>query len=944
MLKKLFFYAAATLLTLTAVSAETVLTPIVSEHIKVDGKLDEAAWKKAKFVNSFLLMNTSKPATRRTEVAVINNGVDMVFGFKCYIPENEIKNASLFQECVEVMIDPQGDSASYYHFALGHNGALFDRSCDQGGFVQDVSYDSGFRGKVRHGKEFWTAEIAIPFRALDLSTANKDYWRVNCARESSEISAIGKNGILNVKGVFVKMTPPEMDMAAYALKVGEPVINASIQKGKLAASYQITIKDAGNKARTVLPEVMWKAPDGKYFTRALLKQQVAANGSLNIKFPTQMLEKSGKYEITFSLRDNDNFRLLTEKKTVKTLEFTPISIDLIDPHYRQAIFVTQKLDKVRFKVSASDLKKGMSIRGAIRKAGEKTALVSAEKAAAKSVNFEFDTAKLPFGRLEVVGELVDKSGKVTATTVTPIRKLEYRKGEVWRGKDRNWYIDGKKVFLLLSWNVKDFYFPEFLAVMTNTGKYPHTKTMTPLGFGLVAHGFGLGTVLAKQGITPAAEKFFRDRVAKYMQPENVFAHYWVDEPDGSLSRESAAKVAAIAADVDPWHPVVISTGTKGVIAYPDCGEINGFHCYPHVSQTAEMSNFKKIVICMDIAAEYFKDKVDAQSIAYLHQGFNYGEHGSRRSRVPRYVEFRSQNLLALILGAQGLLHYNVFQGDYPEIMVGMPLLVKEQKIVGEEAIIHTPLKPKSPTKSLRLRAFKNPESGAVWLLACNVEYESAEYEFELPEFGSSKLQILSENRTIQAENGKIKDKFTPFEVHVYTTDMRDFKLKTIDEIKAIIEAEYKKREKPGNILFQRMEEEKMEIIPSSNARRRPRDPLANQLWHVTDGVITTTSPRGGCPWLDKTPNKCPDWIELNLKKSATIGRVVVYPEKQSLRDFEVQLKSGNGDWKTVGKAVNSKQDMYEFKFAPQSADALRIYVTKNNGKNTIIAEIEAYAK
>ena len=945
MWKKTLYSVGAMLLAIAAVSAETVLTPVVSEHIKVDGKLDEAAWKKAKFVDSFLLMNTNKPARRRTEVAVINNGVDIVFGFKCHIPENEINNSSLFQECVEVMIDPQGDSASYYHFALGHNGKLFDRSCDQGGFVQDVSYDSGFRGKVQHGKEFWTAEIAVPFRALDLRTANKDFWTVNCARESSEISAIGKNGVLNVKGVFVKMAPPQLDTAFYAWEVGEPKINASIKKGKLAADYQITIKEAGGKARSVVPEVMWKAPDGKCFTRTLFKQQVAANGTLNIKFPTQMLEKSGKYQVTFSLRDAENYRLLSEKKVTENLEFTPISIDLIDPHYRQAIFVTQKLDKVRFKVSASDLKKGMSIRGSIRKAGEKTALVSAKKAAAKSVNFEFDAAKLPFGRLEVVGELVDKSGKVTAATVAPIRKLEYRKGEVWRGKDRNWYIDGKKVFLLLSWNTKDFYFPEFLAVMTNTGKYPNVRSMTPLGFGLVAPGFGLRNVLAKQGITPAAEAFFRKRVARYMQPENVFAHYWVDEPDCSgLSRESAAKVAAIAADVDPWHPVVISTGTKGVIAYPDCGEINGFHCYPHPSQTTEMSNFKKIVICMDIAAEYFKDKVDAQSIAYLHQGFNYGEHGSRRSRVPSYEEYRSQNLLALILGAQGLLHYNVFQGDYPEIMVGMPLLVKEQKIVGEEAVIHTPLKPKSPTKSLRLRAFKNPESGAVWLLACNVEYESAEYEFELPEFADSKLQILSENRTIKARNGKIKDKFRPFEVHVYTTDMRDFKLKTVDEIKAIIEKEYKKREKPGNILFQRMEEEKLEIIPSSNAKRRPRDPIANQLWHVTDGVITTTSPRGGCPWQDNTPGKCPDWIELNLKKSATIGRVVVYPEKQSLRDFEVQLKSGNGDWQTVGKAVNSKQDMYEFKFAPQEADAIRIYVTKNNGKNTIIAEIEAYAK
>ena len=58
----------------------------------------------------------------------------------------------------------------------------------------------------------------------------------------------------------------------------------------------------------------------------------------------------------------------------------------------------------------------------------------------------------------------------------------------------------------------------------------------------------------------------------------------------------------------------------------------------------------------------------------------------------------------------------------------------------------------------------------------------------------------------------------------------------------------------------------------------------------------------------------------------------------------MQIKKGSADWKTVGKAENSKQDMYEFKFAPETVDAIRIYVTKNNGKNTIIAEIEAYAR
>ena len=245
---------------------------------------------------------------------------------------------------------PLGDSASYFHFALGHNGALFDRACDQGGFVEDRTYESNFIGKVQKGKDFWTAEIAVPLRALELRNASKEYWTVNCARETSEITAIGKDGVLNVKGAFVKMAPPKTDFSAYAWEVGAPEINASIQKGKLAASYQITLKNSDAKSVKIVPVLNWSAPDGKQIVRKLLRLQPNANGELAIKFPAQMLEKSGKYSVTLNVRDADSYRLLVDKTVTKNLDFVPISIDLIDPHYRQAIFVTQKLDKVRFSV------------------------------------------------------------------------------------------------------------------------------------------------------------------------------------------------------------------------------------------------------------------------------------------------------------------------------------------------------------------------------------------------------------------------------------------------------------------------------------------------------------------------------------------------------------------------------------------------------------------
>ena len=144
-------------------------------------------------------------------------------------------------------------------------------------------------------------------------------------------------------------------------------------------------------------------------------------------------------------------------------------------------------------------------------------------------------------------------------------------------------------------------------------------------------------------------------------------------------------------------------------------------------------------------------------------------------------------------------------------------------------------------------------------------------------------------------------------------------------------------------MWQRIEGEKLEVNASSNANRDERDPFNNQLWHVTDGVIQASSPRGGCEWRDNTPKQVPDWISLDFRKSTNVGRVVVYPAANSLADFEVQLKKGS-DWKTVGQVKDFKGEKQEFVFESQSADAVRIFVTRNYGKNSIIAEIEVYEK
>lgn len=918
----------------------------------IDGSLDEPCWKETSFHSGFKIMESDNPAAKPTEFGVVYTPNALIFGFraKCgaeglkALPANDPK--TLFAECVEIMLDPTGKGETYYHFAVGANGALFDEKREQNGYVGDASYESGFTAAVRRGRDSWSAEISIPFRALELGPDTAPVWTFNAARESGELSSIAEKGRFNVGGAFTRLAAPQLPLDDFYWQAATPVTDLRIADGALTVTVTGAFTNRTGKERSIKLECQLLGVNGIPYCADPIRCRFTPGETRKETFTPLHLATPGNYECILTIRDRQSDRLLLRNRYPLELSFVPIKVRVTDPAYRNAIFATQKLDKVRFSVLLAQPENalaGQRLTAGIRRAGEKSALVKETVPAAAEQHFAFANANLPEGRLEIFIELADASGKVLAETVTPLRKLAYRKNEVWRDAAGNWYIDGQKRFLLLGWNDPDFHFPEYTAFM------PGHQTngwnglfMSELGFGLTSAG--IRDKMNKGGFTPEVEAFFRNRVQQYLKDEMLFAHYWVDEPDcQGMSRQLAAAVAAAVADEDPWHPVVISTGTNGVIAYPDCGELNGFHCYPNPQPGIPMSNFMKIVGCLDKAKAFFANDPAAQSIIYLHQGFNYGDVSAPNSRVPSYEEYRNQNLLALILGSRGLLHYNRTAGDYPEIILGMPELLKEQKIVGEKAIIQTPVTLNSPASELRLAAFRNESDGTLWLLACNAAYEPHEFTVDFPEFGNRKLQVLSETRSVIPEKGRFRDRFTPFQVHVYTTDQTDFKLKSIPEINRLIEDVYAKRAKPGNLAYQRFENSRLRVHASSNKNRIGSGPAENMLWHVTDGVIDPIRPGTAVDFCDNTPDNTPDWIELEFLHPATAGRIAVYPADNSLRNYEIQIRR-NGQYQTVGKVENAAGKSQEIVFSPLAIDAVRIYITGTNGPWSKIREIEVYEK
>ncbi len=104
-------------------------------------------------------------------------------------------------------------------------------------------------------------------------------------------------------------------------------------------------------------------------------------------------------------------------------------------------------------------------------------------------------------------------------------------------------------------------------------------------------------------------------------------------------------------------------------------------------------------------------------------------------------------------------------------------------------------------------------------------------------------------------------------------------------------------------------------------------------------------------WNDGTRAVWPDTYDVALAAPATIERVelytldsVKYPAATNgLRDWDVQVRAGGNDWRTVAEVRGNTLGHVTTTFAPVQADAVRILATAGNGNTySRIVELEVY--
>jgi len=462
-----------------------------------------------------------------------------------------------------------------------------------------------------------------------------------------------------------------------------------------------------------------------------------------------------------------------------------------------------------------------------------------------------------------------------------------------------------------------------------------------LDVGLMNHLWYRAQSLHSERLSDEDAALCRKWAREKREHPKLFGYYLSDEPEGSNIQTAVLERAyEVISDEDPYHPIVISNDSlHGLHAYARCADINGLHPYPVILKDRRVNSLEKVVKFLEDSVEAFQNSPHKQTIAYLHQGFNYGDYGAVNSRIPTYVEFRNQDLLALICGANGFLQFNRMVAHYPELSIGMPHLTKELAYLGPIALAPTSaIRPEASAAHVQMLV--KEYDGQTYLLACNADMHTRQLTIRLPGIEADALQVISEGRSVALDAGALTDRFDAYEVHVYTTSGQKPDLLTVAQIRQQIDEANARRRKPGNLALQMFEGDGVVVTASSNQADKFRR-ADTGLWHVVDGVIDKLDRDGNLTWQDKTDNQGPDWLEIRLPQARRVGRVVVYPFEKSLQDYAVQVYA-HGQWQNVDQVAGQNADRIVHRFAPVTTDRVRLLVTATHGPRAKVTEVEVY--
>ena len=224
------------------------------EHINMDGRLEEPAWRTAIPATDFRQSDpqNGEAATERSEIRILFGRDTLYIGAEFFDSEPEgmlgnqmVRDGFLASDDRFMwVLDPFNDQRSGYFFEINPSGAMGDSQLvpAQGGSFgvgQNRAWDGIWLARVRRHDEGWTAEIQIPFRTLNFDP-EADAWGANFQRtvrrknEESFWTGWGRNqGLMNlayagrIEGIREVSQGVGLDVKPYVIGTAARLPNAA---------------------------------------------------------------------------------------------------------------------------------------------------------------------------------------------------------------------------------------------------------------------------------------------------------------------------------------------------------------------------------------------------------------------------------------------------------------------------------------------------------------------------------------------------------------------------------------------------------------------------------------------------------------------------------------------------------------------------------------------
>ncbi len=169
-----------------AVPKKVVRATVTTARITVDGELDEPAWQTSELARDFIQREPIEgaPATEWTEVRILYDRDTLYIGAYCHdrtpgrIVINDISRDfdSGEQDYFGIILDTFNDDSSGYYLVTTPVGGNRDLQFFNEARDSNLSWDGVWHAEARVHDDYWTAEVAIPFKTLRFPKATEQVW------------------------------------------------------------------------------------------------------------------------------------------------------------------------------------------------------------------------------------------------------------------------------------------------------------------------------------------------------------------------------------------------------------------------------------------------------------------------------------------------------------------------------------------------------------------------------------------------------------------------------------------------------------------------------------------------------------------------------------------------------------------------------------------------